>query len=65
MIFELPNGETVAITGSHNFHALGGLLGTREVAMQTTDPHIIAELQRFLNDHVKTAPEKNLTVLDI
>lgn len=55
MIFTMPGGQEIAITGSHNFLGGNGLLGTREVALETTDPEIIAELKHFLNQHVKGA----------
>ena len=54
MIFEMPDGQTIAITGSHNFVAAGGVLGNREVALETTDPHIIAQLREFLDTHIKS-----------
>lgn len=53
MLFEMPDGQTIAITGSHNFVGMGGTLGNREVALETTDPHIIQSLQHFLTTHIK------------
>ncbi len=53
MLFELPHGKTVAITGSHNFASIGSTLGTREVAMETTDPDIVNQLSAFLDTHVR------------
>lgn len=53
MIFELPDGQTVAITGSHNFDSIGSALGTREVALETTDRHIVEQLHTFLDGHVR------------
>ncbi len=53
MIFELPHGKTVAITGSHNFDSIGSALGTREIALETTDPHIIRQLRAFLDEHIR------------
>lgn len=52
MIFYMPNGETIAITGSHNFVESGGALGTREVALETTDAKIIKQLETFLSNQV-------------
>lgn len=52
MIFELIDGTKVAITGSHNFVHGGALLGTREIALETTDPKIIAQLETFITEHV-------------
>jgi cardiolipin synthase A/B len=53
IIFTLPDGKKVAITGSHNFVSGGVLLGTREVALETTNKKIIAQLERFFKEHVK------------
>ena len=54
MIFTMPNGREVAITGSHNLAPIGSWLGTREVALETTDPKIIAQLRDFLDKHMET-----------
>jgi cardiolipin synthase len=50
MIFDMPDGRRIAITGSHNFSNAGVLLGTREIALQTEDPQVIAQLEGFLRD---------------
>lgn len=52
IIFTLPDGSKVAITGSHNFVRAGVFLGTREVALETSNKKIIAQLERFFTDHV-------------
>lgn len=52
IIFTLENGSKVAITGSHNFVRAGVFLGTREVALETTNKKIIKQLETFFNDHV-------------
>ena len=52
MLFTLPDGSKRAITGSHNFSAAGVWLGTREVALETSDPHIIKQLERFVADKI-------------
>lgn len=52
MIFYLPDGEKVAITGSHNFSHAGVWLGTREVALETRDKRIIKQLESFVRTHV-------------
>lgn len=52
MIFTLRNGEKIAITGSHNFVRSGVLLGTREIALETTKPAIINKLEKFFEDQV-------------
>lgn len=50
MMFDMPDGRRIAITGSHNFSNAGVLLGTREIALQTEDPQVIAQLEGFLKD---------------
>jgi cardiolipin synthase A/B len=53
IIFTMADGSKTAITGSHNFVHAGVFLGTREVALETTNKKIIAQLERFLKEHVK------------
>ena len=53
MIFTMPDGSKVALTGSHNFQNGGVILGTRELCMETTSPQIINELEVFFKNHVK------------
>lgn len=53
VIFTLTDGKKVAITGSHNFVSAGVFLGTREVALETSNKKIIAQLERFFEKHVK------------
>lgn len=53
MIFTMPNGSKVALTGSHNFQGGGVVLGTRELCLETTSPQIISELETFFDEHVK------------
>lgn len=52
ILFTMPNGHRVALTGSHNFMFSSGIMGTREIALETTEPHIIAQLDTFLSHHV-------------
>lgn len=59
MIFEMPDGQTIAITGSHNFVGMGGVLGNREVALETTDPDIIKQLYAFLDEHIRQTARKS------
>ncbi len=47
MIFDMPDGRRVALTGSHNFVLAGVLLGTREIALQTENPQTIKQLEDF------------------
>lgn len=52
IIFTMPGGKKIALTGSHNFVHGGVLLGTREVALETEDPKVIAQLEDFWKEHV-------------
>ena len=52
LIFTMKNGSKVAITGSHNFAYTGVLLGTREIALETEDPAVIAQLEAFIQNEV-------------
>ena len=52
MIFTMPNGKKIAMTGSHNFVHGGVMLGTREIALETENPAVIEQLETFFNDHV-------------
>ena len=49
----MPNGNKIAITGSHNFMFGSVVLGTREVALETSDTAIIAQLEKFFKNHVE------------
>lgn len=53
IIFTMRSGEKVAITGSYNFIWASVLFGTREIALETTDPNIIASLESFYSSHIK------------
>ena len=52
IVFTMEDGSKVAITGSHNFAYTGVLLGTREVALETTDKKIISQLESFYKKYV-------------
>ncbi len=54
MLFYMVDGSRIAITGSHNFIASNGTMGTREVALETRDSGIITQLEKFLSRHVKS-----------
>ncbi len=53
ILFYLPGGRKLAITGSHNFVKGGVSLGTREIALQTKNPHVIEQIERFLAERVR------------
>ncbi len=52
MIVTHANGSKTAITGSHNFISYGGILGTREIALQTSDPIIIGALEQYYKKYI-------------
>lgn len=52
MIFDMKDGRSIAITGSHNFTNAGVMLGTREIALQTENPQTIAQLEDFLAQYI-------------
>jgi len=51
-IFTMPSGGKVAISGSHNFMFGSGVVGTREVALETADPRIIQQLEKFCERYI-------------
>lgn len=52
IVFTLHDGSKVAITGSHNFIRGSVIMGTREVALETTNKRVIHQLETFHKDHV-------------
>jgi cardiolipin synthase len=53
IIFTLPGNKKVAITGSHNFMFSSVLIGTREVALETSDKAYIKQLEQFLDLNIR------------
>lgn len=53
ILFTLPDGKKIAVTGSHNFSYKGVIFGTREVALETDNPAIIGQIEDFLSEHIK------------
>lgn len=53
IVFTKHDGSKVAITGSHNFVPGTVLVGTKEIALETTDKNIIAQLEDFFEEYVK------------
>lgn len=53
MIFTMPDGTKVALTGSHNFMPASVIFGTREIALETRDKKVIAQLEAFFKSYVK------------
>lgn len=52
IIATMPDGSKRAITGSHNFTTIGVHVGTREIALETSDPAVIGQLEDFLEKYV-------------
>jgi cardiolipin synthase len=52
IIFNMPDGRKIVLTGSHNFVNAGVLLGTREIALQTENPQVIKQLEDFLKKYI-------------
>ena len=53
IIFTMPGNKKIAITGSHNFMFSSVLIGTREVAIETSDNAYIKQLERFLDLNIR------------
>ncbi len=52
IIFELEDGQKIALSGSHNFSNGGVWLGTREICLITKDPEIIDLIERFIQKNI-------------
>ncbi len=48
MLFELPSGQHVVLTGSNNFSYRGVAYGTQEIALCSTDPRLYESLDEFI-----------------
>jgi cardiolipin synthase len=53
IIFTMPDGKKIAITGSHNFMSESVIAGTREIALETHDKAIITQLESFFKTHIQ------------
>lgn len=52
IIFTMPSGKKIALSGSHNFSYGGVRLGTREVEIETHNQADIRQLEAFLKENV-------------
>lgn len=52
ILFVMPDGSKVVLSGSHNFVWGGVLLGTREIALESSDPQVVKQLENFLTNHI-------------
>jgi phosphatidylserine/phosphatidylglycerophosphate/cardiolipin synthase-like enzyme len=52
MLFEFASGKRVVLSGSHNFDWRGVLYGTKEIALETTDPTMCQEVYDFIQHEV-------------
>jgi cardiolipin synthase len=53
IIFTMPSGKKIAITGSHNFAYSGVIFGTREAVLETDNTQVINHLEWFFATAVK------------
>lgn len=52
IIYTMENGNKVALTGSHNFAYTGVILGTREIALETSNKKTIKQLEDFIKKEI-------------
>ena len=52
IIFKMKDGRKVALTGSHNFALTGVVLGTREIALETSDAKVVKQLEKFIEENI-------------
>lgn len=52
ILFTMPDGRKIALSGSHNFVRAGVVLGTREIDLETSDPTVVTALEEFLEEHI-------------
>ncbi len=55
IVFTMPDGHKIALAGSHNFMFGSGLMGTREIALETSDVRLIKQLESFRDRHIASA----------
>lgn len=54
IIYTMPDDSKVAISGSHNLVSGGGMLGTREIAIETSSPDYIKQLEKYTETEIKS-----------
>jgi phosphatidylserine/phosphatidylglycerophosphate/cardiolipin synthase-like enzyme len=59
MVIEKQNGDKTAYIGSHNFHPLSVLFGHAEVALRTTDPALIDQIEGFIEENLALSDERS------
>lgn len=52
IIFTMPDGKKIALSGSHNFAYSGVLAGTREIALETADAKTIKQLETYFKQYI-------------
>jgi cardiolipin synthase len=52
ILFEMPDGQKIALTGSHNYSYSGVRFGTREIALETTSKEVYSQLEDFFQKGV-------------
>lgn len=52
ILYTMQDGTVIALLGSHNFMRGSGVVGTREIVMETTDPYVVSLLSDFTKNQV-------------
>jgi cardiolipin synthase len=52
IIFTMPDGKKIALTGSHNFSYKGVTFGTREIALESTNTTVVSQLESFFASNI-------------
>jgi hypothetical protein len=60
MVIEKKDKTKVAYMLSHNMHPLSVRFGTAEVALRTTDPAVIEQIEAFIEDNLAPSDERPL-----
>lgn len=47
ILFTMPDGREIVLSGSHNFMFSSVMIGTREVALETSEPQIVRQVKQF------------------
>lgn len=52
LLCTMPDGRKVVLTGSHNFANGGIWLGTREIALESSDPALVNQIEQFFQREI-------------
>jgi cardiolipin synthase A/B len=53
ILFNMPNGQKISLSGSHNFSQRGVDYGTKELAIESTNSAVYRELSHFTNKNIR------------